>query len=319
MRRLKQAIISLRGRSRTPSRPPADPARHALWSIGIFGGPSPLELAPLADITNPVVTRDSLTDVSASFVADPFLFQVGNGWHLYYELLNRANGRGEIALSTSADLKTWTYEGVVLAEPFHLSYPLVFEWEGERYMIPEANQTRSVRLYKATEFPHRWTHVHTLLSDDRYADSTIFRHENRWWLFTQTSPLGKNDNLRLFYADSLFDEWTEHPLSPLVENDVHGARPAGRVIRHGDHLLRFAQDCASRYGLRVFAFEITTLTPTEYAERPASTNPVATGSGSGWNASRMHHVDAHQLPDGNWIAAVDGAYNTTKANINGTA
>lgn len=319
MRRLKQAINSLRGKSDAPAPPPADPARYALWSIGIFGGPSPLELSPIAGITNPVVTRDLVTDVSSSFVADPFLFKVGDDWHLYFELLNRANGRGEIALATSADLSSWMYEGVVLAESFHLSYPLVFEWEGERFMIPEAHETRSVRLYKATAFPHEWSHVHTLLSDDLYADSTIFRHNNQWWLFTQTSPLGKNDNLRLFYADSLLGQWTEHPMSPLVENDVHGARPAGRVIRHGDILLRFAQDCAPKYGLNVFAFEITKLTPTEYEERPALTKPVATGSGSGWNASRMHHVDAHQLADGNWIAAVDGAYNTTMANINGTA
>ena len=318
MRRLKQVIHSLRGESAAPQ-PTPDAARFALWSIGLYAGASPLELKPDTRVANPIITRESVTDVDASFVADPFLFRAGDEWHLYFELLNRANGRGEIALATSRDLRTWDYQQVVLAEPFHLSYPLVFEWEGERYMIPETHQANSIRLYKANTFPVSWTHVHTPLEGELFADSTILRHENRWWIFTQTSPLGKNDNLRVYFADDLFGSWTEHPKSPVVENDVHGARPAGRVIRHGDSLLRFAQDCAPKYGLNVFAFEITTLTTTDYAERSVSASPLLGGSGAGWNASRMHHVDAHQLDDGSWVASVDGAFNTTMANINGTA
>ena len=29
-------------------------------------------------------------------------------------------------------------------------------------------------------------------------------------------------------------------------------------------------------------------------------------TGNGWNAAGMHHVDAHQQPDGKWLACVDG-------------
>jgi hypothetical protein len=78
-----------------------------------------------------------------------------------------------------------------------------------------------------------------------------------------------------------------------------------------------AQNCQPRYGTGVNAFEITELTTTSYAERPASATPIVTASGTGWNASRMHHVDAHRLESGRWIAAVDGAYEVTKADIMG--
>ena len=40
---------------------------------------------------------------------------------------------------------------IVLAEPFHLSYPYVFEWQGSHYMIPESGAAKSVRLYRASE------------------------------------------------------------------------------------------------------------------------------------------------------------------------
>jgi hypothetical protein len=320
MRRLKQVIKQLVGQ--TPAKTtssPTDAARFALWSIGLYSGESPLTLRPDLQVTNPVITRDSVTDVAASFVADPFLYRADNLWHLYFEVLNRGNGRGEIGLATSTDLVTWQYQQIVLAEPFHLSYPHVFDWQGERYMIPESHQTNSIRLYRAAPFPAAWTHVHTILEGEPFSDSTLVRFENRWWLFTQTSPIGKNDNLRLFFAEDLFGPFTEHPMSPIVEHNPHGARPAGPVISTGQSLLRFAQDCAPKYGLNVFAFEITTLTTSVYAERPASAQAVLAGTGTGWNASRMHHLDAHQLDNGSWVAAVDGAFNTTMANINGAA
>jgi hypothetical protein len=315
MRRLAHVIKKLL--RVTPPPPPPQPARHALWSIGIFTGSSPLALGPDGRITNPVITRESITDVPASFVADPFLIRVGETWHLFVEVLNRASGRGEIGLATSGDLARWQYQRIVLAEPIHLSYPFVFEWEGARYMVPESHQAQSIRLYRADPFPSEWKHVHTLLDGQQFCDTTLFRHDERWWLFTTTN-CNKHDNLRLFFADDLFGVWTEHPASPIVDGDPRTARPAGRVVPFGGGFLRFAQDCATLYGLHVTAYEITTLTTSAYVERPVSASPILKGSTTGWNAARMHHVDAHQLGVEQWVAAVDGAFNTTRADINGT-
>ncbi len=313
---MKQFLKQLLGLG--PSAPPPR-ANKALWAIGILAGPSPLDLASAPGVTNPVITRDHVTDVPASFVADPFLMRTNDRWHLFFEVLNRSSKRGEIALSTSPDLATWTYERVVLAEPFHLSYPFVFEWDGTIYMVPETHETQSIRLYRADPFPHRWTHVHTLLSGQPFADSTLFRHDGRWWMFTECSPALASDTLRLYHADALSGPWIEHPASPIVSGDAHRSRPAGRVLHGPDGLFRLAQDCAPRYGSSVQAFEITALTTATYVERPARPGPVLAGSGSGWNADRMHHGDAHEIAPGQWIAAVDGARNVTAAVIAGEA
>jgi hypothetical protein len=316
MGRLTQVIKKLLRAAPPPPQPA--PARFALWSIGIFSGKSPLALGPTNGIPNPAITRDSVTDVPASFVADPFLIRVGNFYYLFFELLNRTSGRGEIGVAKSTGLTNWQYERVVLAEPFHLSYPQVFEWDHAYYMVPESYQANSIRLYRADAFPGGWQHVHTLLEGQPFSDSTVFRHNGGWWLFTQVFN-GKHDNLRLFFAADLFGAWTEHPVSPIIEGDPHAARPAGRVVRLGDELIRFAQDCAPQYGLAVRAFRITQLTESEYVERPVRGDATLRGSGEGWNASRMHHVDAHCVGQDQWIAAVDGARNTTMADINGTA
>ena len=54
------------------------------------------------------------------------------------------------------------------------------------------------------------------------------------------------------------------------------------------------------------ALQIVELTTNRYGECASSVQPILTGSNHGWNASGMHHIDAHMLADGSWIACVDG-------------
>src|SRR5918992_1064946 len=72
-----------------------------------------------------------------------------------------------------------------------LSYPHVFAWDGAYYMIPECYQPGGARLYRAEEFPHRWTSVATLMERPVLVDSTVFRHDGHWWMFAETNPKHK--------------------------------------------------------------------------------------------------------------------------------
>ncbi len=289
---------------------PYDTIRRLLfgrvYSIGILRGTSPLALAPPPGLTNPVLSRESIPGSLATFVADPFMIRVDGSWYMFFEVKNWTNHshKGEIAFATSRDCEHWRYQRVVLAEPFHLSYPYVFAWNGEHYMIPESTAASAVRLYRAAPFPDRWVHVTDLLKGPVFLDSSVFHREGRWWMLTATD--GVRGTLRLFHAAELTGPWAEHPKSPVVASDPRIARPAGRVLSTPDRLLRFAQDCRTAYGAGVQAFEITRLTTTDYQERELAPSPLLTGSGHGWNRLGMHHVDAQQLEDGSWIACVDG-------------
>jgi hypothetical protein len=274
------------------------------WSIGIYSGRSPVCFEPPPHFINPVLTSQDVSDVRASIVADPFMLNVQGIWYMFFEVLNRDTRKGEIGLATSRDGFTWQYAQIVLAEPFHLSYPYVFEWKDEYYMIPESNVAKEVRLYKASRFPNGWECVGVLLSGQHFSDSSIVRHGEYWWLFTETS-ISQFDTLRLFYSTSLTGPWREHSSSPIIQGDPHIARPAGRIVVHADRIIRYAQDCSPSYGQRVHAFEITDLTTSSYAEQRIQ-NVILDASGAGWNESGMHHIDPHLLMDGQWIACVDG-------------
>lgn len=88
-------------------------------------------------------------------------------WFLFFEILNHITDDGDIGVAWTEDDPRegkWTYQQVVLHEPFHLSYPFVFFHDGYYWMIPEAHQSNQIRLYRATFFPTQWEFVKPLLT-----------------------------------------------------------------------------------------------------------------------------------------------------------
>jgi len=272
------------------------------WSIGIYSSDSnePFSFSS-AKVNNPVLTYNDVDDISASFVADPFLFHTNDSYFLFFEVLNKDNGQGDIGLATSTDGYDWSYEQIVLDERFHLSYPCVFEWDDEYYMVPESHQAKSVRLYQASDFPYKWSFVKTLIEGEYLVDSTPFFYNNTWWMFTQTSA----HTLQLYYSENLLGTWTQHPQSPIISGDANISRPGGNVVYFDGRLVRYTQDCDPYYGNQVWAFEITELSKESYEEIKIGSKPVLKGFDN-WNTRGMHQVSTYRVNNTNWIAAVDG-------------
>jgi glycosyl hydrolase family 43 len=277
---------------------------HKVWSIGIYVGSSPTQLYCPSTLDQGILRAADVLDIDAVFVADPFMTQSDGCWYLFFEVFDAVKRRGSIGLATSRDLWQWSYQKVVLREQFHLSYPHVFESDGDYYMVVETLNRGCVSLYRADSFPNAWSFVGPLVSGD-YADPSIFWHDSKWWLFVCGSPY-RHDVLRLFSAESLEGRWREHPASPIIAQDARSARPAGRVIYFDGKFIRYAQDCFPTYGSRVRAFAIDVLTDDEYAEHEVPHSPVLRPGAGTWNQGGMHHVDAHCISAGHWVACVDG-------------
>ncbi|MGD8308422.1 MAG: hypothetical protein PVG98_03190 [Chromatiales bacterium] len=226
--------------------------------------------------------------------ADPFLWSRDGDRYVFVEELPYATGRGRISvIPIGADLRPAGPAVPVIEEPHHLSYPYLFEFEGQLYMAPEKQYTARVDIYRCAQFPHRWEPAGTLISGVRIADPTLFEHGGRWWLFCAVKRRGLrvSESLFAFHAESpLSRTWVPHPANPLVR-DFSRARPAGRIQRDGEgRLLRPSQDCVRRYGHGLNLSEILELSPTRYRERPVwhRSGPEA----GGWRA--MHHMDWHE-------------------------
>ncbi len=199
---------------------------------------------------------------------DPFVIQRGDCHYVFIEEKLYATGLGRIACLTLDAQGSMIAQQVVLERPYHLSYPFVFEHEGELYMIPESAANQTVELYRCSHFPDRWEFVKNLLRDLYAVDTTLLEHDGICWLFTNVkAPKGSSlDALYLYHApDLLSDAWQPHPRNPVVR-DIRSARPGGRIIMEAGQLIRPSQDSSRRYGYALKFNRITALSETDYAE-----------------------------------------------------
>ena len=201
---------------------------------------------------------------------DPFVMQRGDCYYVFIEEKLYGTGLGRIACLTLDSQGRLLSQQVVLQQPYHLSYPFIFEQDGELYMIPESAAHRTIELYRCTHFPDRWEFVKNLLSDLYAVDATLLEHAGQCWLFAnvKASRGSSLDALYLFHAPSLFADWQAHPRNPVVW-DIRSARPGGRIFSHQGELIRPSQDSSRRYGYALRFNRITSLSETGYAESPA--------------------------------------------------
>lgn len=216
-------------------------------------------------LTDPVFSltlpgrENLLSDVC--LYADPFLFVKDGYLWLFCERMKRG-GHGHIVAYKTSDLIHWIFEGVVLERPFHLSYPNVFKYKGDVYMLPETSKVNEVALYRAMDFPRNWEKICVLLSGKPYSDSSVIYHQGMWYLFTSPS----DDKLCLFVSKNLLsDSWKEHPCSPVFSG-LKGARGGGSVFKEGNTLYRMGQDDEKSYANNVAVYMIDLLTENDYHE-----------------------------------------------------
>lgn len=295
------------------------------WSIGVYRGRNPFALHPIEEegisndrssawpVANPVFTCASASDSShpSNFVADPFLYIQGDVLYLFFETKNALTMQGDIGVAKSIDQgATWQHLGIALDEEFHLSYPYVFDYDGQIYMMPESSQKGNLRLYRALNFPLEWRLEKVLLKKPLVDTFLIHYNENYWLFGSDVSRFGaiKNGELEIWYANSPLGPWKQHKGNPVHNFDKSlGARNAGRPFVYDGHLYRMGQDCGDTYGHRIRAFKVEVLTKEKYREVEVPLGIVESRKGrNAWNGIRHHHLDAQQLPSGDWIAVMDG-------------
>ena len=209
------------------------------------------------------------------FWADPFPAVVDGRYYIFVEEYVYSTEKGHIAVLDVTPDVAEPRAVPVLDRDYHLSYPFIFRWQGEHYMVPESVHNQTVEMYRATHFPHAWVPHATLLENVRAVDATLAEVNGRWWMFTAIGQERAdgwsdwNEELHLYHAPSPFGPWTPHRRNP-VKSDVRGSRPAGRLFERAGELYRPAQDCAERYGRAILINRVVTLDTEDFREMPVS-------------------------------------------------
>ena len=263
------------------------------WNIGIIEQP----IGSLVDENRQLKPRWLFKTNRHHFLADPFVIEHNGKTAILAEEYDYKIEKGRIVFANWPSNADPTPPELAFDLTEHLSYPYLIKHEGDILCIPETYQARAVYLYKAIEFPHHWERQTTLLSDRAIVDSTIFCHNDYWWLFATDHDQGAETKLYAWYSPTLTGPWQAHLLNPL-KTDVRSSRPAGTPFVHQGNLYRPAQNCALGYGSGVTINQITRLSPTEFNEIvAASISPDPKGP----YPNGLHTLCAH----GN-ITIIDG-------------
>lgn len=214
---------------------------------------------PTGDVPDGVFYRfNEMVPPRDRFWADPFPIHTDGKHFIFFEEHILAEPNAHINVVEIGPAGVVGAPRIVLQRPYHLSYPSVFEWNGEWYMTPETASRRAVELFRAVSFPDKWEFVGPLLSDVDAVDPTIACINGRWWMFVAIGVRGTTEAaaLHIYSASTPIGPWTPHRRNP-VKIDVRGARPGGRVFIAGGRYYRVAQDGAPSYGsgLRVFIID----------------------------------------------------------------
>jgi len=232
-----------------------------------------------------------ITPPDDRFYADPFPVEYNGKTYIFIEQqIGHGNGTlGVIELYNDLSCSDFY---PILEKNYHLSFPNIFSVVENNqltwYMIPETHENKTIDLYYSTDFPFKWELKLTLKENVIAADTTLFFHDNLWWLFTSIGDKEKpvNSNLSLFYSDSFkTDKWKAHPLNPVVST-LNNSRMAGKIFTKDGINYRPSQNCKIDYGKEININKIITLSPNEYKEEIIETI---------YPEKRLHAICTHTI------------------------
>lgn len=231
---------------------------YPYWNVGLI----PKRPAHLSTGANGL--RLLRPHVRGEYLGDPYVFERDGKTFVFCEQFLYANNHGRIVVfELRAD--GGSQPVTAIDEPFHMSYPQVFESDGALYCLPETSAANEVRIYQAANFPAKWELRARILCGFPAVDPTLLRHDSRWWIFCTRYGEHQASHLYIWHSPSLFGPWEQHPRNP-VKIDARSVRGAGPCFEDGGVLYRPAQDCSRRYGGRLAINRIVRLSQTEFEE-----------------------------------------------------
>lgn len=189
--------------------------------------------------------------------ADPILFfYQGINW-LFVEAFNKEKKRGEIGVFEIDENSSVRNYQTIISLDCHMSYPFVFKYGEEIYMIPESGEENRIYLYRALDFPYRWEQAGILCDGHAYRDSTVYFTGDQLYMLTYE----RTDDRRLFHSYDCHEfliniEKCQATHIRTYTDKKAILRPAGLALQINDEIIRNSQKCDRIYGEALLFWEL---------------------------------------------------------------
>lgn len=180
------------------------------------------------------------------WAADPFLFEKNGIVYLFVEYTDTKKKKSALAVKKILPVEDYDFT-IIYEFPYHTSYPCIFEWNGEIYIIPETKSAREIVLLKCLEWPLKWKQTAILKTNIDAADCTPFIYENRLCLMIYE----QNKSIKLSVADLYPEEGKIENIKFLKQYNQKIARPGGKLFYYDNNLIMVRQPGVKFYGEKI--------------------------------------------------------------------
>ncbi len=194
--------------------------------------------------------------------ADPFLYEKAGEVYVFFEAYDLIERKGKEGYSKLRGDGAWTRPHIIIDEPYHLSFPYIFDDKGSTYIMPEMSGDYSLKLYKALDFPNKWEIADIILPDVYACDSIFINTKDKRYLLT-------NEMYHNVPNNQFASCWVKNYLYEMrglktIDNGVKvaegdfGIRNAGNSFIYNGNLFRIGQDSRNKKyssGLVLFVIE----------------------------------------------------------------
>lgn len=222
-----------------------------------------------SDLSYPLSKYNEIKNPKNCYLADPFVITYLNKTICFAEEFNYSSNKGRIiAYELIGD--SYQYLGIAIEEKFHLSFPYVFEFDNQIFMIPETSANKQIRLYKCKNYPLNWELYEVMIDKIEGVDTLLINRNKLWYLLTNKCSAGLKKNcseLHIFWNDNFMKgKW--RPLkspNPIIFN-AEGGRNGG-IFKKESKLYRISQNHqTNNYGSSFNINEIKSISKETYKE-----------------------------------------------------
>lgn len=178
--------------------------------------------------------------------ADPIPFFYEGKYYVFMEVFDKLKKKGYIGLSGFDSEGRLNKPIKIIEEPFHMSFPNVFEHMGEIYMVPECSASEQIRIYQMQGgHIEKWNFYYAFDGFKNIMDIAVCEGDNGnlYLLASEMNPANPYQaRLLLFSLANLQDR--THIQIELVWNQeeyTYATRNGGNFIYRNGEMLRVVQ------------------------------------------------------------------------------
>ncbi len=196
--------------------------------------------------------------------ADPFVFEKNRNTYVFFEAFDLIRRVGCIGVS-KIDSAGNASKPHIIIRGSHFSFPCIFEYNDDIYIVPESCQTNTVDIYKAIDFPNYWEKAGNLINDVFVVDSICFKIDTHKYLICSEQFRFPEENkvVSCWVRNKVFElegssktEYSFHYKGVVAEGDF-GIRNAGNIFKYQSVLVRPGQNCQDgTYGKGLVFYEM---------------------------------------------------------------